>query len=113
MTLDRKAFLARRADIPRKAVEIPEWGETVYVRGMTAGERDWFDRAARAEGGAGSLRAGLVCRCVVDENGERLFEPSDEAAIAELPAQVVEKLALEILRLSGLLQEEKEQLEKN
>ena len=55
--LSRDAIL-QREDIKTEDVEVPEWGGTVRVRGMSGVQRDAFrgqpDRAARETNGRGS-----------------------------------------------------------
>ena len=50
MALLSKADILGCNDIPTELVEVPEWGGSVKVRGMTAGERDRFDDMIRTQG---------------------------------------------------------------
>ena len=53
MALDRDAILAQPVVLPRELVDVPEWGGDVWVRMLTASERDqlemeWEKKIGRA-----------------------------------------------------------------
>jgi len=66
-------------DLPRKLVQVPEWGGEVYVRTMTGAERDaWEVGVAESnKTGVKTIRARLAAMVIVDEGGERLFSEKD------------------------------------
>lgn len=86
-------------------VDVPEWGGRVYVRVMTAAERDEFEREnlnLRDLGDQDSprvavmrnLRARLVAKVLCNAKGERLYPDFLEGArkIGGRKAAVVERL---------------------
>jgi len=81
MSLRDRILAARK--LPQIAVPVPEWELTVYVRVMTGTERDAYeasvlrDKDTRLE----NMRAKLVVRCAVDENGNLIFTPDDVEAL--------------------------------
>lgn len=71
-------------------VPMPEWGGNVYVRRLSAAERDDYDRQREEAGGLlDNFRSHLVALTAMDENGTLLFSPDDVDAISKLPATEV------------------------
>jgi hypothetical protein len=106
-------------DIQTEEVEVPEWGGTVLVRGLMGEERDALE-ASMIEGkgknynvNLRNLRAKLVARSVVDENGKRIFEDSDIAALGKKSATALARVYDVAQRLSGLSNEDVGELTKN
>lgn len=103
-------------------VDVPEWGGSVLVRGMTGKERDEFETAARLQQGrrgemqpAGpaalvNVRAKLVARCVVDDDGNRLFTAADVAALGDKNGAAVDRVFQVAARLSGMGEEDVEEV---
>ena len=88
------------SDLPIELVEVPEWGGSVYVRGMNleemlslAGSEDkpLIDQATEA-----------IVSCVVDENSEPIFRSEDIPALRRKSSGVIMKLAGKVNELSGL-----------
>ncbi|MFO1038153.1 MAG: hypothetical protein U1E45_15050 [Geminicoccaceae bacterium] len=102
-------------DLPRQAVEMPEWGCTVWVRGLTAGERDiYVDRyAKRVKDGDPQAMALLVVLGTVDETGANVFTLDDVEAVGRKASTALEKVARPIRDLSGLSPASVEAAEKN
>ena len=57
-------------------VEVPEWGGTVRIRSLSAKQRDTLARKIKSDGEAEASEM-MVVMCVVDENGQRVFEFKD------------------------------------
>lgn len=96
-------------DIQTEAVDVPEWGGmTVYVKGLTAAQRDSFEAASIRQQGKKrevnmvNLRARLLVRTIVDEHGDRIFDDSDERALGDKSASALNRLFDVASRLSGL-----------
>lgn len=110
--LDREAILSHRHDLPFEDVEVPQWGGLVRVRGLSGKDRDAYEastiivRAGRKGLEEGrdldNLRARLIVRCLVDEQGERLFHDGEYDVLGDLPGVIVNKLWEVASRLSGL-----------
>jgi hypothetical protein len=97
-------------------VSIPEWGNDVYVREMSSGDRDLFEaQQTEAKGLAKyqNFRARIVCACVCDAAGNRLFADTDVGEIAKLPHGPVGTAFDAACRLNGLLEDNVKALEKN
>lgn len=111
MRLTAAAILAAD-DLKREDVDCPEWGGTVTVRELTAGDRQRFRALSVAGDADGVLSAALVAMSAIDEDGQLLFATADLAALAGKNPAPIERLAKASLILSGLY-EEPEQAEKN
>jgi hypothetical protein len=109
--LSRSAILAVM-DLDKEYVDVPEWGGTIIVRCLTGSERDAYEAeivGTRASGTSRELnltniRAKLVARTVVDEDGNRLFTDADIPALGKKNAAVLDKIFTVAQRLSGLSQ---------
>jgi hypothetical protein len=91
---------------PREAprlVDVPEWGGGVYVRMLTAGERDHFETTALEGKGKGRhVRALLVFLCAVGENGCRIFDDRDLVRISELDAAPVDRVFAAAMKINRI-----------
>lgn len=96
-------------DSKKELVEVPEWGGSVYVRNMTAKERDDFDASLRAEaetspagnkGEGDNLRARLAAATCCDEAGKLLFTLADVELLGQKSASALNRLFQVALRLN-------------
>ena len=118
MLLNREAILTAN-DIEKREVYIPEWGGSVYVRGMTGRERDQFEAGIVKQKGRNTeinmknARAKLVVLCTVDENGKRIFGDADIALLADKSAKALDRIFSVAQELSGISKDDMEELTKN
>lgn len=98
-------------------VPVPEWGGTVRVRSLTGAERDAYEAGIVQVSGNGTkkinlknLRGRLVSLTCVDEDGNRLFTDEDAIALGEKSASALERLFDVARRLSGLSEDDVEEL---
>ena len=122
--LSKEVILAA-LDLPLETVSVPEWGGEVLVRGMTAFERDEFEKSLMKEGDAeegkpakpvydpSNMRARLCALCMVDENGTLLFSAADAAALGKKSGAALDRVFQVARRLSGLGEKDLEQAVKN
>lgn len=82
--MDRASILAAMAAAAPKptAVDMPAWGGTVYVKVLTLAQAEAIGPA----GGKYQLARGLAS-VVVDENGERIFDPDNEDDLQTIGSQ--------------------------
>lgn len=111
MLLSKDAIMAIN-DLPTEIVEVPQWGGSVKVRGMNAGERDRFEEAIRKHGMA-NLRSMLASMTIIDEEGKRLFSDKEMDKLGAKSAEALDLIVEVASRLSGLLDEDVEILEGN
>lgn len=118
------SYLSRDAilnieDLDYEDVEVPEWGGTVRVRGLTGSERDSYEasvmqrRGKRYELVMADARAKLVALVVVNEEGARLFSDRDVKALGRKSAAALNRVFSVGQRLSGLTNEDIEELTEN
>lgn len=111
MILSREAILACD-DLPQVKVTIPEWGGTVFVRTMTAGQRDRFEQSVTDSPGV-DFRARLAVLTVCDEDGKLLFSESDVALLTLRSARALSRIFSVAVKLNGITSDDVEELEKN
>jgi hypothetical protein len=106
-------------DEQREIVSVPEWGGDVLVRGMTGKDRDAFEadiaerRGKKIEFHLNNFRAKLVVRTVIDEDGKLLFSDADVKWLGDKSAVALGRVFEVASRLSGLSEEDIEDLTKN
>lgn len=118
--LSRAAILAHE-DLAIEDVDVPEWGGTVRVRAMTAAERDaWEVSLLGPEDSDGerkqsfdNIRAKLIARTVVDDQGNRLFTDADVAALGKKSAVPLVRLYTVATRLSRIRKQDVEAMKGN
>ena len=116
--LSRDAIL-NVVDLDYEDVQVPEWGGTVRVRGLTGSERDKYEASVMQRKGKryelvmADARAKLVALTVVDEEGNRLFSDSDVKALGQKNAAPLNRIFSTSQRLSGLSNEDIEELTEN
>ena len=96
-------------DLKNEAVNVPEWGGTVYVRTMTGADRDQFESSmvlvmpdGTRKTDMTNLRAKLVALTIVDEAGARLFDTSDMDRLGLKSAAAIERVFAVAQRINGL-----------
>ncbi len=116
--LTREAILSAD-DITRELVEIPEWGGSVWVYGMSGAERDRLEksivqtRGKEVQTNMENIRAKLAVICVRNENGKRLFNEADIHELGKKSASALDKIYDVAQRLSGLSKGDIDELTKN
>ncbi len=94
-------------DLPRERVSVPEWGGEVLVRTMTGADRDAFEaslvgRDGPKESRLDNVRARLVALALCGEDGERLFDDADVAALGAKSARALDRVFAVAQRLNGI-----------
>lgn len=115
-TLSKAALLAAANQTKLEPLELPELGGTVYVKAMTAGEREQFEQDMTDNDLVKSkkVRATVFANSVTDENGNRLFTSDDIDSINSLPASIVSKVFDKSNEINGINTKQViEQAEKN
>lgn len=124
MALSRDAILGAD-DIKTETVPVPEWGGDVIVRGLTGDELDAYQAGIRQLrprlDGRGmevvlvpdNARAKLLVKCLLDDDGQRLFADNDAPALGRKNGAVVDRLYDVAAALSGISDEAQEDIEGN
>lgn len=106
-------------DLQTEVVEVPEWGGSVKVQGMTGRERDAFEAEILEQRGKKfsvnllNVRAKLVAVSLVNGDGSRIFADRDIAALGKKSAAALDRVYSVAQELSGISDEDAEELAKN
>lgn len=108
-----------------KKVDVPAWGDCVYVRSLSGAERDEFEegnliRERDKKRGTMSYdvrmqnaKVRLVTMAVCDESGNLLFQESDVETLATKNAAAIAHLYNVAASLSGITDDDLDELLKN
>jgi hypothetical protein len=116
MPLLTKDAILQADDLEYEELEVPEWGGTVRIRALSGKERDAYEASMRQQRGKefianlANIRAKLVVKCVVGEDGERLFTDQDAPAVGEKSAAALDRIFEVCARLSRLSDEDVDEL---
>ena len=95
-------------DIALERVDVPEWGGHVYVKTLTAGERDAFETSMfkgrgrdRVENLA-NLRARLCALTICDGEGKRLFDEADVERLGAKSGKALDRVFDRAQTLNGM-----------
>lgn len=114
-----KADIVAFNDLKSETIEVPEWGGSVTIRRMTGGERDAYEadifesKGSQLQLKRENFRAKLIARCLVDDNGERMFSDGEIAVLSKKSAAALDRLFAACQRLNGMTGAEQEKIEKN
>ena len=106
-------------DLTREQVDVPEWGGFVYVRELTASEKDDLDAENYVLKGRETVinrrafKARLLARTICDDKGKALFTLKDLQTLGAKSQKAMDRLAAVALRLSGMTAEAQEELSGN
>lgn len=110
-------------DLPREKINVPEWDCDVWIRSLTAKERDDYEQSLLNTSGTGkdftatpnlsNAKAKFVARCLVDDTGLRVFTDAEAVPLGGKAAQVLNRLYEVASRLSGMSADDLEELVKN
>jgi hypothetical protein len=120
--LTREAIL-KADDLPTEVVTVSEWGGEVLVRGLNGTQRDEFEASTitmrgpmgkqQAVPDTANIRAKLVARCIIDEDGEPMFTQSDVHALGQKSSAALDRIFEVASRLSGISKDDLEELGKD
>ena len=106
-------------DLQTEVVEVPEWGGSVKVQGMTGRDRDAFEAEIIERKGKDfnvnmqNIRAKLVSLSLVNGDGQRVFTDKDVAALGKKSAVALDRIFTVAQELSGISKADVEELAKN
>jgi preprotein translocase subunit SecD len=114
-TMLTKQQILEANDLKTETVFVPEWGGDVNVRTLTGKELDAYEMSFVGDGKSKmqNIRARLIVRAVVDEQGQRLFSDADAEAIGERSGLALDRVYAVAARLNGRTDKEQKELEKN
>lgn len=102
-------------DLGLKKIHVPEWGGEVYVRVMSVGERDAYEKLwiGKKDSGVDNFRTEYLARVLCDENGELLFSRDQIAALAKKSGAVCGRIFDAALTHNNMSAKDVEDLAKN
>lgn len=121
MALLQRSDMLKKEDLERRKVDLGG-GDYVYVRQMTAQEKDEFEHSlvkqvrgkrgmTRLEDATENYRAKLAVRTVCNDKGKNLFEPSDvEELSRNMTARRMELIVEAAQELNQISEEDREEL---
>ena len=115
--LDKNSIL-NSDDLPRKEVEVEQWGGSVWVRTLTGTERDQFEASCVQSKGKNrsmnmeNIRARLCVLTMCNDTGERLFDARDIQALGKKSAMCLDLIFAVAQKLNGLGSDDVEELAK-
>jgi len=113
--LSKTQILAAQ-DIETREVEVPEWGGTVIIKGLTGRERERLEAMSRKfrDGKPDeNIRARFLAMAMVDETGAPIFGPGDVEALGNKSAVVLDRLFDVAMALAGISAEAVEEITEN
>ena len=78
-------------DFKIEAIEVPEWGGTVYVKSLRGTDRDAFEESLSKEKDK-PFRSRFLVMTLCDERGALLFKPEQVAALGEKSSLVLNRV---------------------
>lgn len=114
MALTAEQILAAD-DLGLLEVKVKEWGGSVFIRVMTVGELDAYQRewVGKRDTGVDNFRAKFLARCLCDEKGQRLFTDEQVEQLAAKSAKVVGRLFDKAAAHNAITDKDVEELAKN
>jgi hypothetical protein len=100
--VNRESILSAKT-IQTEAVEVPEYGGTVYLRGLNAADRvAFFDSIDQETESPTRIGCKLIARCMVDADGTRLLTDDDAAALEAQDGKLIDRLANAANKVNGI-----------
>lgn len=111
--MNREQFFNKIINISKKPVplDLPELGEKVYIKQLTAKEREEYEDKLQ-DTGKHEVRATVASLCVCDENGNLVFSEDDVPQLNEVPSKVLMKIFAKFNEINGVGVDEVKEIEK-
>ena len=95
-------------------LDVPEWGETVYLRSWTGAERNRITRLwQKGEHHMDEAYSLILTSSLCDAEGKRLFKEADGGALMDKKSAVLEKIVFASLHANGVNAEAVDAAKKN
>jgi len=102
-------------DMGLKEVAVPEWGGSVFIRVMTVGERDEYERMwiGQRDKGIANFRTQYLARVLCDDTGKLLFTRDKVDALAAKSGAVCGRLFDEAMNHNKMTEADVQELGKS
>jgi hypothetical protein len=115
-SLTRKAILTANDGAPL-AIDVADWGGTVYVRRMSGAQRRdlyaWSTQIKDRELSDSEIHAYIVAMVVCDRDGAALFSAEDVPLLMDRSAECLRQVAEAGMRYNGLAPTSREESREN
>lgn len=107
MKLLTKDQILNVTDISFEVVDVPQWGGSVRLKGLTAAEYDQYQQGLFEGDGdkrkinMTNARARMLALAIVDDSGAAIFTEEDVAALGKKASSPIEMLYRKALKLNG------------
>ena len=114
-----KSEILAQDDLKTEELFVPEWDAWVKVRTLNASERDHFEAGSQTGSGRKmrlnleNIRARLCLLCLVDEEGNRLFDDGDVFPLGGKSASALDRIFDVARRLNKMTDADIDELAKN
>jgi len=93
-------------DRPAVVLEVPEWEGAVYIRALSAGDRDTLDQHMIEQGDSESahvtLRCKMVAMALVDHDGNRLYSDDEVAELSAKSNSAINHICKHVMEQNNL-----------
>lgn len=106
-------------DLKRERLDVPEWGGYLFVRTMTAGERErWENKQFTAKGkdvqvNLKNITTSLAIEVCVDESGQKLFTADDVEMLNGKSCVVLQRIFDKAREVNRIGKQDVEEMVKN
>jgi hypothetical protein len=104
-------------DLQTEDVPVPEWGGEVRIRMLTGEERDAYEASmvelkkdGSAKANRENVRARLLVLCIVNEQGEQMFNRADIKLLGRKSAKALERVINKVNEMNGISEQDIEEL---
>lgn len=104
-------------DLQTEDVPVPEWGGEVRIRMLTGEERDAYEASmvelkkdGSAKANRENVRARLLVLCIVNEQGEQMFNRADIKLLGRKSAKALERVINKVNEMNGISEQDIEAL---
>lgn len=104
-------------DLQTEDVPVPEWGGEVRIRMLTGEERDAYEASmvelkkdGSAKANRENVRARLLVLCIVNEQGEQMFNRADIKLLGRKSAKALERVINKVNEMNGISEKDIEEL---
>ena len=117
MALNKDQIL-KAIDANTIEMEIPEWGGSILLRGMTGKARNEYEFWASSQNKSDvadfrGIRERLIISCAVDDNGKPLFTLDEVDELAAKNSEIIDRIHAKCQELCGMSPGSVEEAEKN
>lgn len=119
MAVLTKGAIFNSKDLPTQEVQIPEWGGSLFVRMLTAEERDAYEGSnfklvnGKPEANMSNARARFAVLVACDENGKPIFVADDAPELGRRSSRAVDRIVTAGRKLNGIGEDAVEDAKKN